>query len=263
MEQKIFRIKPENQQENRSAPENTYSPATSPESNQRIMMTEIKPDTLKQQPVKEKLVDQLLYIVIKYKTALIITLALIITAGAGIFFWIRYQDTSEKEAALHLSRIAPLVDLGQYRAAIDGDSKIPGLKKIDEKYGHVLSGKMAGLLLANTYYALRQPDSALTVFNRLSFNNKDLSAAALAGSGDCYTEKKQFDNAAKAYEKAAETAENSTLKAQYLASAADSYLATKDVKKASDFYTRIIADYPGSTGAILSQRALWQISGQQ
>ena len=93
------------------------------------------------------------------------------------------------------------------------------------------------------------------------FADNDLAAAGLAGTAACYSNKNQFALAAENYQAASAKAENKALKAQYLAHAGESYQQANELKKASDLFTKVIADYPGSTGAALSQRSLWQISG--
>ena len=228
-------------------------------------MNDIQSGTPVQQSVKPSTEDNLLYIAIKYKSAIIGALIFIVCLGAGSFFWIRQQQTRELEAALQLSRIAPFLDRGESNIAINGDGKIVGLKKIaDEysgKYAGTPSGNMANLLLANAYYSINEFDSALKVFKTVSIKNNDLAAAALAGAGDCYVSKNQFVQAAESYQEAAKQAENNVLKAQYLNRAANSFQQTNELKKAAELYTKIIADYPGTTGAATAQRSLWQISG--
>ncbi len=91
--------------------------------------------------------------------------------------------------------------------------------------------------------------------------NKDLAAATLAGTGDCYFNKNQFGPAAESYQEASKQTDNNVLKAQYLSHAANSFQQLNQFKKASELYTKIIADYPGTTGAAIAQRSLWQISG--
>jgi len=225
-------------------------------------MKEIPSSTPVQQQVKPSAEDNLLYVAIKYKTAIIAALVLLLCLGGGIFFWMRQQQTREQEAALQLSRIAPLLDRGEYKTAINGTGKTPGLKKISDEYSGSPSGNMATLLLANAYYSSKDFDSALKVFKSVSLENKDLAAAALAGAGDSYVGKNQLGLAAESYQEASKKAENSVLKAQYLTHAADSYQATNQLQKASELYTKIIADYPGSTGAALAQRSMWKISGK-
>lgn len=224
-------------------------------------MTQMKPEPASPETLKPDAADNLLYIAIKYKNALIAALVLLVAIGGGTAFWLKQQKAGEEDAALQLSKVAPLLDRGEYRKAIDGTSVIPGLKSISAKRGGTPSGKMASLLLANAYYALGQPDSALSVYSTISMKNGDLAAAVLAGTGACHAEKKQFAKAAAAFEEASGKAENTTLKAQYLVSAGDNYLDSGKREKAVELYKKAIADYPGSTGAALSQRTLWQISG--
>ncbi len=225
-------------------------------------MKEIESGAPVQQLAKPSAEDNLLYVAIKYKAVIIAAIVLLLCAGGGTFFWMQHQKTSEEEAALQLSRVAPFLDRGEYKTAINGAAKIPGLKKISDDYSGTPSGNMATLLLANAYYSIKDFDSALKVFKAVSIENKDLAAAALAGTADSYVGKNQLGLAAESYQEASKKAENTVLKAQYLAHAADSYQALNQLQKASELYTRIIADYPGSTGAALAQRSLWKISGK-
>ncbi len=225
-------------------------------------MKEIESGAPVQQQAKPSAEDNLLYVAIKYKAVIIAAIVLLLCAGGGTFFWMQHQKTSEEEAALQLSRIAPVLDRGEYKTAINGAAKISGLKKISDDYSGTPSGNMATLLLANAYYSIKDFDSALKVFKSVSIENKDLAAAALAGTADSYVGKNQLSLAAESYQEASKKAENTVLKAQYLAHAADSYQALNQLQKASELYTRIIADYPGSTGAALAQRSLWKISGK-
>ncbi len=218
-----------------------------------------------EQSVKPSSEENFLYLVMKYKNAVIALLIIALSFGAGTFFWMRYQKTQEKEAALQLSRIAPLLDQGDTYTAIHGKGNITGLKKIADEYaGKYIgtpSGNMANLLLANAYYSSKEYGKALPIFNAVAIANNDLAAAALAGAGDCLFNNKQFKQASEHYRDAANKAENSALKAQYLAQEANSHRQLQELAKASELYKKIVTEYPGSTGAALAQRALWQISG--
>jgi tetratricopeptide (TPR) repeat protein len=225
-------------------------------------MNDIKTATPAQQPVKPEAEENLLFIAIKYKNALIGAVVLLVCLGAGTFFWMQHRQTSEKEAALQLSRVAPFLDSGKFSLAINGEGKITGLKKIADDYTGTPSGNMATLLLGNAYYASGDYNNALRVFKTVSIGNNDLAAAALAGAGACYINKNQWALAADTYQEASKKAENSVLKAQYLVKSAESLQQINQIKKASELYTKIIADYPGSTAAAVAQRSLWQVSGK-
>ncbi len=225
-------------------------------------MTDIQKSEPVQQYTAPTTDENLLFIAIKYKKTLITAAVLILALAAGTFFWLRYQDSRELDAAVLLSKSAPLIDRGDFRTAIEGDGKLPGLKNIADTYSGTPSGKMANLLLANAYYSMGDFDSALRTFKSVSIGNSDLAAAALAGAGDCYINKNQPAQATENYEDASKKAENTVLKAQYLVKAAESCQITSQLKKAAELYNKIIADYPGTTAAAIAQRSLWQISGK-
>ncbi len=228
-------------------------------------MSNIKSESPAQQKTKMSATDNLLYLAIKYKTALIGLTVLIICFGAATLFWVSNQQTREQEAALQLYRISQNLEQGNYAVAINGEGKNAGLKKIAAEYSGNFngtpSGNLANLLLANAYYSMKEFDSALKAFKSVSINNADLAAAALAGAGDCFTSKNQLAEAAASYQEASKKAESKVLKAQYLVKEADSYQQLNQLKKAFDLYTKIIADYPETSGAALAQRSLLQISG--
>ena len=218
-----------------------------------------------EQNIKPTTEETLIYIAIKYKNAIISVLVLILFVGAGTFFWVRNQQTREQEASQQLSRIAPFLDQGDFAAAINGKDKLAGLKKIADTYAGKFigtpSGNMANLLLANAYYSIGDFDNALKVFKSVSLSNNDLAAASLAGAGDCYFNKNQFEPAADNYREAAKKTGNTVLKAQYLAHEASSYQESNQLAKAAELYNKIIADYPGTPGAAIAQNSLLRISG--
>ncbi|MEI6846759.1 MAG: tetratricopeptide repeat protein [Chlorobiaceae bacterium] len=225
-------------------------------------MNDIKTANPDPKPVKPTAEDNLLYLLIKYKTALIATVILLACLGTGTFVWIQHRQASEQEAALQLSRITPFLDSGKISTAINGEKNISGLKKISNEYAGTPSGNMATLLLANAYYSIGEFDTALKIFKTVCIANNDLAAGALAGAGACYINKNQFALAADTYQEASKKAENSVLKAQYLLKVAESLQQLNQLKKATELYKKIITDYPTSTAAVVAQRSLWQVSGK-
>lgn len=226
-------------------------------------MTQIQTEPSNRETAKTRAADNLLYIAIKYRNALIGVVILLVAIGGGTAFWLNHQKNAETEASMHLSKIAPLLDRNDFRKAIDGSAGNRGLKSISADYGSTPSGRMASLLLANAYYSIGRYDSALAVYKKTSLKDKDLAAAVLAGTGACQAEQKKYGEAAASYEAASEKAENKTLKAHYQANAADNHLDAGNPEKASELYKKTVADYPGSTGAALAQRSLWQMSGNR
>ncbi|RTY34847.1 tetratricopeptide repeat protein [Chlorobium phaeovibrioides] len=208
-------------------------------------------------------VDNLLFFGIKYKNALIGATLFFLLAAAGTYFWMSRQADRELEAGMQLSAVEQLLQRGDYRAAIKGDKENPGLETIAASYNGTRSGEMAALLLANAWYSLGEPDSALTAFNTVSMKNPDLQAAVLAGKGACFSNRKEYAKAAEHYEKASGKAVNNALKASYLVDAADCMAKDGKEDNARQRYSNIIETYPGSAGAASAQRSLWMLSGHK
>ncbi|MDT9546935.1 MAG: tetratricopeptide repeat protein [Chlorobium phaeovibrioides] len=208
-------------------------------------------------------VDNLLFFGIKYKNALIGALLFFLLAGAGTYFWMSRQADRELEAGMKLSTLEQLLQSGDYRRAIKGDKETTGLESIATSYNGTRSGEMAALLLANAWYSLGEPDSALAAFQTASMKDPDLQAAVLAGKGACFSNRKEYGKAAENYEKASRKAENNALKASYLADTADCLAKDGKEEKARQRYNEIIETYPGSASASAAQRSLWKLSGSE
>jgi predicted negative regulator of RcsB-dependent stress response len=173
----------------------------------------------------------------------------------------KQMESNEAKASLVLSAIMPVMDSGDFQKAVDGEKTMPGLKEIVSKYGNTPSGNMARLFLASAYYSLNKPDAALAMYGSFSNKNKDLEAAALAGTGACHTQLKQFATAADDYQNA--SAENETLKGQYLNKSADNRLLAGDSVKAKAVYNDVIKQFAGTSAAAVAQRSLWRLEGSE
>jgi tetratricopeptide (TPR) repeat protein len=226
-------------------------------------MNDLNVSNVPQAPEKPSFADNLIASAIRYKNIIIGTLLVALVVAGGVFFWMKQMQGNEEKAALMLSRIMPVMESGDLRKAIDGDKTLPGLKSVIGQYGSTPSGNMARLILATAYYSMNKPDSALAMYGSFSHKNKDLEAAAFAGSGACHMQQKQFAKAAEDYEKASAAAENEALKAHYLVRAADNDYLAGQTAKARTRYNEIVRQFPGSSAAAIAQRSIWKLSGSE
>jgi len=217
------------------------------------------------QQVSEKpsFADTLLAAAIKYRNLLIGGVVLCMIIAGGTWFWIQKTQADEQKASLALSRVIPYMQTGDLEKAISGATGSEGLKAIAEHYGSTPSGNMAKLYLGAIYLSTNKPDAARVMYESFSHKNKDLMAAALAGSASCLTEKKQFAEAADGYEKASSSASNEALRSAYLVRAAETRLAAGQPDKAKKMYDDIIKQFPGSPSAGFAQRAQLRLSGSE
>jgi tetratricopeptide (TPR) repeat protein len=76
-----------------------------------------------------------------------------------------------------------------------------------------------------------------------------IASEALGGTGDAYTELKDYDKASTYFKKAADKANNNFLSPFYLKKLGLVYEEQKDYKSADDTYKKIKSDYPESAEA--------------
>ncbi|RXK88318.1 tetratricopeptide repeat protein [Chlorobaculum sp. 24CR] len=205
--------------------------------------------------------DRMLEIGIKYKTQLTVLFVVICLAAGGALFWMQKSRVDEGEASLALAKLTPWLETGDVNKAINGEGSIKGLNAIAKMWGVTPSGKLARLYMANILLDSGKPDDALAMYKGVQSDNKDIQASAFAGAAACNVEKKAFVEAAPAYEKASETAENEALKSMYLDQAAASYALAGQPDKATKLYDQVIKTWPGSSQAGTARRALMRLSG--
>lgn len=181
--------------------------------------------------------------------------ALVVIIIAGYIFLVNRSKNNDKAAA-ELGKVFSIYDQGssdprQYKIAIDGapERGVMGLKAIVDAYGSTANGELARFYLANACFSTGQIDLALKNYNDFSGGDKVLKAAASAGIGACQEAKRNYSDAASAFEKAANIVSSDDLSPDYLASAARNYAKANEKEKALSIYQRIKKEYPASQAA--------------
>lgn len=207
-------------------------------------------------------VDRLIaFFTLNKNLIIVITIVAAVTAGTLLFQHLQRQSAEETAYRL-VSYASASVESQNWQQAIDGDSSMTGLREIIREYGSTPSGNFAKILIGDSYFALQQIDSALVNYRSYSGKNRNLAAAANAGEAACLIRKKEFSDAAPAFEKASETAANQALKALYLSDAADAYLSLGELEKAVSMYKQIIRQYPGYAAAAKAEKSLLALAGK-
>jgi tetratricopeptide (TPR) repeat protein len=196
--------------------------------------------------IQEKLVDVETWLEANPKTAIGIVAAILIIVGGffGYRYYIGSQDTiAQKEMfqAIHYFESDSL------NLALNGDGNNLGFLQIIEDYGRTDAGNLANFYTGSIY--LKQGKFPLAIFHFEDFSSDDLLVQARAYSlmGDAYMEQKDFENAAKYYNKAAGYKPNKEFTPAYLMKAALAYEKLNQNKKAIEAYQTIIDKYWEST----------------
>ena len=186
----------------------------------------------------------------------------VLAAGAGLFFYQQQHRTTEASAYRLLFAAESVADAGNWQLAIDGNDSMKGLRQIVKEYGSTPSGNRAKILIGDSFLALGKIDSSLSYYREYAGKNPDLAASAIAGEATCLLLNQEFSEAAAAFEKASETAENQALKASYLSDAADTYRLNGSIDKAVDLYKQVIRQYPGFAATANAQESLLALAGK-
>ena len=176
----------------------------------------------------------------------IITVILI----AAVVVFIYFKNVSEKQetATLELSKVKPVYMSGAYDQAISGDTlgMSRGLLYIVNEYGSSESGETAKILLANSYYYLRDYDNAEKYYKDYGGNNEIYQVTSIAGVGAVMEARGDYKGAAEQFEKAAGHSKSIANNDEYLFYAMRNYFMANDTESLKRVVDELKADYPKS-----------------
>lgn len=197
------------------------------------------------------------------KNTAYVALGVLVAAVAGLYFYNQNKQEESERASVLLSRVAPLYLQGDYRKAIDGDpsqkvgnESTLGLRQVASDFGSTDAGNQAALFLANAYYYIGQPDSALAMFDKVDISAPVIQASVEAGRAAVLEDKGNKAEAAKLFESAAKRSEENPLNADYFLSAAQGYEAVGNKDEAIRLYKFLLDEYVGTQYDDAAKRAL-------
>jgi tetratricopeptide (TPR) repeat protein len=140
-----------------------------------------------------------------------IGVVVLIVLIVGGFLWYRSnKQSTEKEAALKLSRIRPFYDAGQFDVSLNGVSgtirgeQVVGLTAIANQYSGAESGRLAALYAGGAFASLGRYAEAAPLFDQASGASAEITKmGGLAGLASCKAQANSSLEAAKLYEDAA------------------------------------------------------------
>jgi tetratricopeptide (TPR) repeat protein len=173
-----------------------------------------------------------------------------VIAGAlalvGVYFLFNYLQKEKEKEGLEQSIYAfRFYEQDSLNRAIKGSGQYPGLEKVVDEYGGSKAGNQARLLLGSAYYKQGQIDKGIEQFADADFGSDNMAAVtALAGRAYGYEEKKDFNQAAEYYQKAAEKQKNQYTTPILLMDAARCFEEAGAKDKALEIYKSIKKEYP-------------------
>ena len=192
--------------------------------------------------IKEKLEGVEHWLEQNPKTALGIAAAILIIIG-GFFGYRYYMGDQDAQAQKEMFQAVRYFEADSLNLALNGDGNNLGLLQIIEDYGRTDAGNLANYYTGFIY--LKQAKFPLAIFHLEDFSSDDLLVQARAYSlmGDAYMEQKDYENAAKYYDKAAGYKPNKEFTPSYLMKAALAYEKLNNTDKAKAAYQTIIEKF--------------------
>jgi tetratricopeptide (TPR) repeat protein len=164
------------------------------------------------------------------------------------FLWTKSRADSNEKATAMLAKVAPYYDEGRYDLAINGvpQEGTQGLQAIVDEHGSTKAGEIAKLYLANSYFALKNYDKALSTYDDISVSDKMITSSAYAGLASCYEVKGDFSHAASYFEKAASKNMTIAQAPDNLQRSAVNYAAAGKKEKAIELLQLLKKEFPSS-----------------
>jgi TolA-binding protein len=192
--------------------------------------------------IQEKLVDIESWF--ERNPKLVIGIAAGIMLLVGGFFGYRYYIGNQDGIAQNeMYQAVRYFEADSLNLALNGDGNNLGFLQIIDDYGRTDAGNLANYYTGAIY--LKQGKYPLAIFHLEDFSASDLLVQARAYSlmGDAYMEQKDYENAAKYYDKAAGYKPNKEFTPTYLMKAALAYEKLNKNDKAKAVYQTIIDKY--------------------
>ncbi|MEO5601876.1 MAG: tetratricopeptide repeat protein [Cyclobacteriaceae bacterium] len=176
------------------------------------------------------------------KTITGILVALVLIAG-GYFGYKYYKDNQEVEAQREMFQAVFYFEADSLELALNGDGNHLGFVDIIDEYGVTDAAKLANYYAGTSY--LKQGKYEVARLYLEDFKSSDLLVQARAYSliGDTFMEEKNYEDAAKYYDKAANYKPNKYFSPGYLMKAALAFEKNNQNDKAIAAYDKIIEDY--------------------
>lgn len=190
-------------------------------------------------------------------------LGLIVLVGVVFFFFLG-QGKENDRALIELARIRPYYERGEFNVAISGDSsktingeKVRGLRQIVDDHKGTPAGKIAALLLGNSYLGVGQPAQAKGPFDIAAGADEHLvTSAAHAGLASVAEAANRFEEAASEFAKAASEDRLELNTPQYLLNAARNYERAGKKEDAIEQYKTVATRFPQAQANAQAQLAL-------
>lgn len=190
----------------------------------------------------------------KYRNLIFGFLIGIVAGVAGFAGWKFYQNSQNEEGQTSLFPAVYEFENDSLRKALKGDGASLGLTAVADEYSVSKAGNLAAFYAGAASLKQGKYDDAIASLEKFSSRDLLVQARAYALLGDAHTEKKQYDEAIRAYKKAAEYKPNKFFTPGYLMKLAAAHEIANQPKDALTAYDQIVEKYPESAEYPLARK---------
>jgi tetratricopeptide (TPR) repeat protein len=171
---------------------------------------------------------------------------LVIILGVMAFRYF-YLQPMEEEAQNTIFKAQRFFEGDSLNLALNGNgSDVTGMQEIADEYGMTKTGNVANFYTGRALMEKGQYDEAIDYLKDFSTSSKIIKPVKLGLIGDCYSQLKDYDEAADYYQEAADYSENEFTTPHYLKKAGIAYEASGEPDKALKNYRLIKEKYKTS-----------------
>jgi tetratricopeptide (TPR) repeat protein len=176
------------------------------------------------------------------KTVIAILAGILLLVG-GYFGYQYYKDNQEAEAQREMFQAVYYFEADSLDLALNGDGNNLGFTQIIDDYGITEAANLANFYAGAAFLKQGKFEVARLYLEDFSSNDLLVQARAYSLIGDTYMEEKNFEDAARYYEKAADYKPNKYFSPAYLMKAALAFEKSNQEDKAIGAYDKIINEY--------------------
>ncbi len=173
----------------------------------------------------------------------------LVLAVVGYFGYRYMQGNNNTEGQDKLFSAVYKFEQDSLKAALNGKGSTPGLLAIADNYSGTDAGNLAHFYAGTALLKDGKYDQAIEQLKAFSSSDLLVQARAYALTGDAYSEKKSYAEAAEFYQKAAEYKPNKFFSPGYLMKLAVAQENAKAPEKAIEAYASILDKYAESAEA--------------
>ncbi len=175
-----------------------------------------------------------------------VLLGIILLVGGAFYYFYTYLPEQEAKAEKEMFRAVQFYEMDSLDLALNGSGQYPGFLRIIDKYSGTKKANLSKFYVGSIFLKKGDPNKALKYLEDFDYDENMISAAAYAARAGAYMELKNFEKAAKYYEKAAETEENSYTSPLLLIDAATAYELAGKNSEALEVYKKLKKKFPNS-----------------